>query len=476
MDKKFMEWKSDDVDAMVVVVGDASKLCDCIKPYYKRLIDKKVFEGKVGENALATVDCGSKLVDTVLVGGGNKINKKFLDGLAKAFRTLKGLKAEKIGFDFAGATGSIQKLSRSIGEIFTMANYDFDDFKSDSKPSTLKQLYFKGLDFDKQAYEEGVILGESNVYARILVNTPANILTPEKLSEYAKADGEKAGLEVEVKGLEEIRELGMKSYLAVAEGSDNEPKLIVLRWKGNKESNEVLGYVGKGVTYDSGGLSLKPSNGMMTMKSDMAGSAAVIAAIIGIARLGLKINVTAVVAACENMPSARSYKPGDIISSMAGKSIFVGNTDAEGRLTLVDAVTYMIEKEKATKLLDIATLTGAAVRALGETVSGVCTNDKKFYTQLEKSFKKMNENMWRMPLFDDYRELLKHYEADLNNAAGTPGMMTAALFIEAFVQDIPWLHVDIAGPSFASKATALHGKGATGAAVRPLIDLAKKLQ
>lgn len=431
--------------------------------------------------AVSTTNCEGKLIETAFVGAPEKADRKFYKSMASAYKALKGLKCVNIGVECSGAAVSDKALSRAMGEVFILADYDFDDYKSDKKPPTVANLFFKGIaNPDMEAFKEGEILAESNIHARVLVNAPSNAMTPEKLAEYAKKHCGELGIEVEVKERDEIEKLGMESFLSVARASDLPPKLIVMRWKGGGKDGETLGLVGKGLTYDSGGLSIKPTNGMITMKCDMAGSAAVIGAMIGIARLDVKTNVTAVVAACENMISGRSFRPGDIIGSMAGKSIFIGNTDAEGRLTLVDAVTYIIEKEKVDRVLDIATLTGAAVRALGETVAAVVSNDESFYKKLDKSYSKSNEQHWRMPLLDDHRELLKHHEADLTNSAGGPGMMTAALFIEPFVKrdgkEIPWVHVDIAGPAFAEKPCGLHGKGGTGCAARPLIRLAKRFE
>lgn len=473
MEKKFFNWGWSDVDAFVYLVAEDGEVCSCVAKELEALKDKKIFEGKPGEIGTTVVEKEGRLLDAVLVGGADQVDEKLFGALAKAYRYLKGRKAVHIGFNLENVKSGVKKLSRELGEIFTLADYRFNEYKSDAKPSTVKSLLFKGMEVDEKAFEEGVVMGESNVYARMLVDMPANVLDPAKLASLAKEECEKHGIDVVIRDRDEIERLGMKAYLAVAQASAKEPKLIIMRYRGNPDSEEVLGYVGKGLTYDSGGLSIKPTEGMVTMKCDMGGAGAVIGAIIGIARLGLKINVTAVVAACENMISGHSYKPGDIIGSMGGKTIFIGNTDAEGRLTLVDAVTYILKEEKATKLVDVATLTGAAIRALGESVTATITNNDDFYHQVEKSYKKAYEKIWRMPVFDEYKEAIKHENADLNNT-GAPGMMAAGLFIGAFVGETPWVHLDIAGPAFSSKAGAFFEKGATGAAVRPLILLAKR--
>lgn len=476
MNKRFYDWNWSEVDAVVYLVPEGeAEVCACVAKEFAALKEKKLFEGKPGEIGTTVVARDGRLYDAVLVGGADQVNEKLFGALAKAYRYLKGRKAVNIGFNFEKVGSGFKKLSRELGEIFVLADYKFDEYKSDAKSSTVKNLYFKGFEADEKAFEEGIVLGESNVFARMLVDMPANVLIPSKLAELAKQECEKYGIDVAIKDEDDIRSLGMKAYLAVAQASSNEPKLIVMRYRGNPESKEILGYVGKGLTYDSGGLSIKPTDGMLTMKCDMGGAGAVIGAMVGIARLGLKVNVTAVVAACENMIAGNAYKPGDIIGSMGGKTIFVANTDAEGRLTLVDAVTYILTEERATKLVDVATLTGAAVRALGSSVTATVTNNDAFYRRVEKSYDKAYEKIWRMPVFDEYKEALKHELADLTNSAA-PGMMAAGLFIGEFVGETPWVHLDIAGPAFASKAGAFFEKGATGAAVRPLIYLAKKEQ
>ncbi len=474
MENKFFDWQWNDVDAVIYPFAAGEEPCAGIKDLYDALKAKNVLEEKAGKITTSMYQKDGKINDVVFVAGAETVDEKFCNGLARAYKYLKGRKAVTIGFNFKSVVDNDKKFSRILGELFTMADYEFDDFKTDKKESTVKELYFKGYEHDEALYAEGEVLGQQNVFARVLVNEPANIMNPAKLAKYAKEEGEKHGVEVEIKEREEIEKYKMGSYLAVASASANDPKLIIMRYKGNKASKEVLGLVGKGITFDSGGLSLKPTDGMLTMKCDMGGAAAVISAIIGIARLGLPINVTAVVASTDNMISGTSDRPGDIVYSMAGKSIFIANTDAEGRLTLVDAVTFALQEEKATKLVDVATLTGAAIRALGTTVTACISNNDELYGEIEGCFKDTYENIWRMPVFDEYKENLKHSQADLVNSA-SPGMQGAALFIGEFVGDTPWAHLDIAGPAFTNKAAALHGEGATGAAVRPLIELAKQL-
>ena len=267
----------------------------------------------------------------------------------------------------------------------------------------------------------------------------------------------------------------MKAFLSVGMGSSRKPRLIVMRYMGDNENSEVLGLVGKGLTYDSGGYSLKPSNSMVGMNGDMGGAAVVIGAMSAIAKNKLKKNVVAVVAACENLVSGEAYKPGDIIGSMAGKTIEVLNTDAEGRLTLIDAITYIIEKEGATKVIDLATLTGAAIVALGNYTTALMTNDEDFYDDFMRAADVTDEIFWRMPTFKHYRKQILGEKADLKNVdPNGAGTIVAGMFLKEFVQDKPWIHLDIAGTSDTKAPISEYiVKGGTGTPVRTLYYLAK---
>jgi leucyl aminopeptidase len=261
--------------------------------------------------------------------------------------------------------------------------------------------------------------------------------------------------------------------LAVGRGSKTEPKLIIMRYNGNPEKkNQLTALIGKGLTFDTGGYSLKTSAGMLNMKCDMGGAAAVIGAFSAITTLKLKVNVVGIIAAAENMVSSTAYRPGDIITSMSGKTIEVVNTDAEGRLTLIDAVHYALEKEKADRILDIATLTGAAVAALGRDYSAVLSNDDAWVSKLEEASAFCGEKFWRMPLHEPYKDLIKSEVADLKNSGGPlAGCITAALFIREFVQDKPWIHIDIAGGAMRDKVKGIDSYGATGVGVRLITSL-----
>ncbi len=445
----------------------------------EKLKEKDKFRGKAKEIYRLTVQQEGNLIEVVLVGLGKKgeVNyRKLLNILGDSYRTLKKAKARNIAIIFdKNNVEATEEIIKATTEAMIMADYKFDDYKKEERYSDEVELTI--IADEPNRFEdtkvESTIIAKSNLIGRKLVNQPANILNPKTLAKEVKKLGEEKGFEVEVLKVKEIEELGMESFLSVAKGSDIDPRFIIMRYKGNSESKEVLGYVGKGLTYDSGGLSIKPTQSMVEMKSDMAGAAAVIGAMCAIAEAKLEVNVVAVVAACENMISGKSYRPGDIINSMGGKTIFIGNTDAEGRLTLIDAMHYIVTKEEVTKVLDIATLTGAAIHCTGDAASAAITNDDTFFGSVNTSFDLSGEQIWKMPIFDEYKELLKHHEADLTNTAGSPGTITAGLFIGEFNGGLPWVHIDIAGTSYSKKESGILSKGATGIGVRPLYYLAK---
>ena len=298
---------------------------------------------------------------------------------------------------------------------------------------------------------------------------------PELLANSAKENLEDLDVEVEIFDKEKIEELDMKAFLAVAEGSDKEPRFIVMTYRGDPSSDEKIALVGKGLTYDSGGYSLKPTAGSMdTMYCDMGGAGTVIGAMKSIAKAKLKKNVVGVVAACENMVSGRAYKPGDIIGSMAGKTIEVLNTDAEGRITLADSLWYAATVIKADKIVNLATLTGACVVALGDTNTGAITNNKDLMDSVKQASELSGEPLWELPTNEEYEELIKSDFADIKNIGGKgAGTITAGLFLKEFVDEKPWVHLDIAGTAYLEKANGYLPKGATGVHVKTLYNMVK---
>ena len=309
--------------------------------------------------------------------------------------------------------------------------------------------------------------------ARDLQNLPSNVCTPEFLAARAReiADAHDA-VEVELFGRDQIAEMGMGAFTAVAQGADAEPQLIVLRYAGGGKGPH-LGYVGKAVTFDTGGISIKPSAKMHEMKFDMSGGAAVLESIDAIAALGLPAQITAVVPATENMPSGRAVKPGDIVTAMNGKTIEVNNTDAEGRLILGDALCYVVD-QGAERIIDLATLTGAIIVALGHTYAGFFSNDEDWLALVEEAGRTTGEEGWQLPLHPEFADSIKGKYGDISNLgeAGAAGSIAGAEFLKHFVGDTPWVHVDIAGTAWGMKRNYV-GNGASGFGVRLLVELAR---
>jgi leucyl aminopeptidase len=325
------------------------------------------------------------------------------------------------------------------------------------------------------AASRGSILGEAVNLTRKLVNDPPEYMYPESFADEAVRVSTELGLKCTVLDEDQLRAEKMGSLLGVAQGSDRPPRLVSIEYKGGGSDAETLAIVGKGVTFDSGGLSIKPSDGMITMKCDMAGAATVLGAISAIAQLQLPVNVTGYMGLVENMISGNSYKLGDILTARNGVTIEVQNTDAEGRLVLADVLSYAVD-QGASRIIDLATLTGACVVALGEEVTGVFANDQTWCDSLLAAASKADEDAWQLPMFDFYSELLKSDVADCRNIGGRwGGAITAAKFLEKFVSETPWIHLDIAGPSFAGSNKPHREGGATGCMVRTLVETAANL-
>jgi leucyl aminopeptidase len=391
--------------------------------------------------------------------------------------------------DSKGATAIVEALVE--GTI--LADYRFDLHKSkppgEDNPSKhlkhLEQLLVVvpaeesiSLDEAEAATARATTVAEAVNSARDLQNRPGNDLTPTALADYALALGEEIdGLHVEVEGRAGIEGLGMGAFAAVAQGSEQEPALIVLRYegigRGSDPSGPTLGFVGKAVTFDSGGISLKPGAKMAEMKFDMSGGAAVVEAVAAIARLQLPVKLVAVVGATENLPSGRSIKPGDIVTAKNGKTIEVNNTDAEGRLVLADCLSHAVSLG-AERIVDLATLTGAVIVALGSTYAGLMSNNDELTERVTAAGAHTGEIVWRLPLHAEYSELIAGKYGDLDNApeARKAGTITAASFLSNFVGDTPWVHLDIAGSAWDLGRTYV-GKGASGYGVRLLVELAR---
>jgi leucyl aminopeptidase len=360
-----------------------------------------------------------------------------------------------------------------------LADYRFDRFRSsepsEPPPPRVESVTLVGPAELTEAAETARICAEAQNRARDLQSLPSNVATPSFLGRRARQiASHHEGVSTEVLGRDEIAAKGMGGLVAVSQGTEEEPKLIVLRYEGGG-SGPTVGFVGKGVTFDTGGISLKPSASMHEMKMDMSGAAAVLEAVGAIAEMGLPLNLIAVVPSTENMPSGTAIKPGDIITQYNGKTVEVNNTDAEGRLILADALAYAVELG-AERIVDIATLTGAVLIALGSTYAAVISNDDDLAVEVEQAGETSGELVWRLPLHPEYKELTKGTVADLTNAAAKrkAGTIYAGSFLEEFVGDTPWAHVDIAGTAW-DVGRPYTGNDASGFGVRLLVELARQL-
>ncbi len=443
--------------------------------------------GKIFETTLLHNPAGLKAKRLLLIGGGKAKNFSAAE-LRKlagtAVRTLKGKSIRSFVFAHGAGDGVPSPLAvRAIVEGATIGDFDPGYYKSDRKDKDKEQkidavtIVVRNTDDQKSlaaALETGRIIAESQNFTRDLVNEPSNLMTPTILAERAKKMAAEVGLKCETYGADKIKELKMGAFWGVAQGSDEPPALIVLRYEPAGAAKDVhLGLVGKGVTFDTGGISIKPADGMEKMKYDMAGAATMIGAMRAIALLKPKVKVTAVVCATENMPSGKAQKPGDVQIAMSGKSIEIINTDAEGRLILADGL-YYARQLGCTHLVDAATLTGAVVVALGYVNAGIFASTDEMYERFAKANQQAGEKMWRLPLDDEYKELIKSNIADMQNSgARYGGAIFAAMFLKEFSEDTPWIHLDIAGTAWMEENKPWIAKGPSGIALRSLVEFVK---
>jgi len=400
---------------------------------------------------------------------------------AEACRSLRRVAAKRVATIAHGAgLGGIdaEKSAQAVTEGAILGLYTFRRHQTkEPEQKEIEELLIVERDKEKLAELEhgcatGRIMAEATNLARDMANEPANYMTPTDMAEVAQKVAQDYGLECHVLEQEDMEGLGMGALLGVARGSRQPPKLIVLSYKGGDPSKSPLGIIGKGITFDSGGISIKPSEGMGDMKGDMAGGAAVIAAMRAIGGLKPKINVTALVPATENLPDGAAVKPGDILRAMNGKAIEIVNTDAEGRLILADALCYA-RKLELSPLVDVATLTGACHIALGDLCTGAFGNNQELVDRVIRAGEEAGERIWQMPMYEEYKELNKSDVADIKNTGGRwGGAITGAQFLAEFADETPWVHLDIAGTSRAEKDRTFLVKGATGVAVRTLVNLA----
>ncbi len=452
------------------------------------------FEGKLMQASILPVLKGKELFHIIVVGLGKQDKKKALSienyrrALAHLVRQVAVHKQKSFALQVPAPSLfdlSMEQIGQKTATIIHITSYKFDEFfsKENKKSIEISDVFLCVSSKDSKSFKKGIKIGEIVAQAmnkaRHWVNMPPSDLTPIDLAKKAKAIAQKRGLKFTLFSEKQINEKGMGGLAAVGRGSDNDCQLAILEYKTSKKNAPTFVYVGKGITFDSGGLSLKPAVHMETMKEDMSGAAAVIATMEAIAQLKPNVNVIGITPLAENLPSGKATKPGDIVRFYNGKTAEVKNTDAEGRLVLADALAYATKHYKPDAIIDIATLTGACAYALGPFYTGLMSQHDDLVKAIEESALYSGDPVWRLPLSDDYAAAIKSDVADICNIGSQKymaGSITAAHFLKNFVGDTPWAHLDIAGTAFNVPDRPYHGSGGTGVGVRLLIDLAQNFK
>ncbi len=467
-----------DIDADVIVVnlfegvkkpagvtGIVDKAFDNVISEY--IIKKEKFDGKFGSIYKLPLVKEGKKIYVVGLGKQSEFTYPKIKTLTEKVVNECNNNTKKVVsiLHGAGIAGLDAELSaQMIAEGAINGIYAFDKYKSDKKENSIKEFIIAEIDDTKykkakKGVEKGLIVAESVTTAKDLINESSQYLYPETLADFAVKN---SGVKTTVYNKKQIEKMGMTAFLAVGQGSAHEPKFIHMEYKPEKKAKKKIAIIGKGITFDAGGLDLKPATSMLTMRDDMSGAAAVITTMKAISQLKPDVEVHAIVAACENMPSGSAYKPGDVIMSKAGVSIEIDNTDAEGRVTLADALAYA-EELGVDEIIDIATLTGACMVAFGSVVSGILGNNDKKVNDFIAIGDEIGERYWKLPMYEEYGEKLKSKIADTKNTGGRNGGASAAgIFLSKFIKDTPWIHIDIAGTAFVDDM-------ATGVGVRSLI-------
>ena len=459
---------------MKITVVEDSKNVNCDVLIINKFEDKETsnqlvnefapetFTGKAGE--IFTIHTHNKYPSTYIlaVGLGKEEeldNNIIRENTAKAIKKCIELKAKTVAFDIT----TDQMFGMPIISGSFIANYNFDKYKT-KKEHRIEELYLSNV---SQHIEHAKHIAEAVEFARDLANEPAQYATPQRLAELALSFD---GLDTRVFEKEQIKKMGMGAFYAVSKGSEEPPKFIHMRYSSPTPLKRIA-IIGKGICFDSGGLDIKPASSMLTMKDDMSGAACILGIMKVLSKFKPDIEVHGIIAACENMPGAEAYKPGDILTAKNGKTIEVDNTDAEGRLTLADALCYACDLE-VDEIIDIATLTGACMVALGNAASGIMGNDSEFINQIIKMGSLCGEKFWELPMWQEYRDNMKSDVADMKNT-GTRygGASSAGMFLKEFVKDdIKWAHLDVAGTAFLESPHKEFGKGATGVGVRTILN------
>ncbi len=438
-----------------------------------KLIEQKEITGKSAEITRLLAPAGLPTRQLLIVGLGQRDRFGQAAAMHAAGAAAKFLAAKPLGtvvYGFESNWDDDVMVSAVAGVIAGSEGQDL--YRAEKKLTPPEKVAWSGA--TPQALTEGKILGECVNLTRRLINEPPSVMTPIRFAQEATELAERYGLEIDVWDEQRLERERCGALLGVARGSTNPPRMVTIKYSGRKNATEVLGLVGKGVTFDSGGYSLKPSDAMKTMKCDMGGAATVLGTIVAIARLELPVAVTGYMGLAENMVSGDAYKLGDVWTARSGTTIEIHNTDAEGRLVLADTLNVAVE-QGATRLIDLATLTGACLVALGTDVTGLMTNDQGWCDALLAAAAKTGEPLWQLPMFEEFGEQIKSDVADIKNVGEGRwgGAITAAKFLEQFVAQRPWVHCDIAGPSFAEKPKAWLDAGGTGHLLRTLVALAR---
>jgi leucyl aminopeptidase len=444
----------------------------------RAVLDAEVFGAKSGQVTYLHTAGRLPAARVVVVGlGARKETTPEIVRRASAagLRRARDLGARTVAVELLGERLPARQRAHAVVEGAILGSYTFDRYKKDKADRVVETLTVLSGDARSardvaEGARTGDVFGSATMFARDLVNAPANDAHPTHLAGVAGEVAREGGLRLAVLDRAECKKLGMGAFLGVAAGSEQPPKFIHLTYTPKGKPRKRVAIIGKGITFDSGGLDLKPADGMLRMKNDMSGAAAVLGIMRALPRLGSSVEVHGLIAATENMPSGAAVRPGDVLRAMNGTTIEIGNTDAEGRLTLADAMSYAVSRLEPDEMIDMATLTGACVVALGPLCSGLFANDQALAKRVLTAADRAGERVWQLPLIDEYREGLKSDVADLNNVGPRGGgAITAGLFLREFAAGTPWVHLDIAGPAFVDKDGPLGGRGGTGVGVRTLL-------
>ncbi|HYA14312.1 MAG TPA: leucyl aminopeptidase [Syntrophales bacterium] len=454
----------------------------------KEIIAGGDFEGKHLQVSLSYTRGSIPAKRIIMTGAGKKADftlEKLRGAYAAAARQARALKLKEFStsLDFISINQPIDQTAQAVVEGVSLGLYQFTPFKTVERDKIREVKEFTIMEEDYESYitvrssaKAAEIISNAVYFTRDMVSTPGNSMTPTVMAEEAQKVAKRKNVILKVFDEAWMKKNGMNALLGVAQGSNEPARFIVLKYNGGDKDDPVIALVGKAITFDSGGISLKQAEKMDEMKSDMAGGAAVLGAVMAAADLHLKVNVVVLIPATENLPSGRAYKPGDVLKSLSGQTIEIISTDAEGRLTLADALTYA-GRLKPAAIVDVATLTGACVIALGDNVIGMMGTDDTLKQKIRNAADTTGERVWELPLWEDYHELIKSDVADYKNTGGRAGgAITAAAFLSKFVGNYPWVHLDIAGPAWLAKDKPYIPKGASGVGVRLLVQFLKDWQ